>query len=125
MRVRSVSGAEKRWLKVFRTLNEFQARLFAADKALDLGRGGISRRSLVSERPELAEKLDTEAEYFERNATKMRYPDFRAKGLFVGSGVIEAGCKTVIGSRLKQFGNVLDCSRSQPDHRASLLPRQR
>jgi len=35
--------AEARWLKVFSTLNEFQARLFAADKALDLGRGGISR----------------------------------------------------------------------------------
>jgi hypothetical protein len=34
----------------------------------------------------------------------MRYPAFRAKGLFVGSGVIEAGCKTVIGSRLKQSG---------------------
>jgi len=33
---------EKRWLKVLSTLNEFQARLFAADKALDLGRGGIS-----------------------------------------------------------------------------------
>ena len=32
---------EKRWLKVLRTLNEFQARLFVADKALDLGRGGI------------------------------------------------------------------------------------
>lgn len=61
-------------------------------------------RSLVSERPELAGKLNTEAEYFERNAAKMRYPAFRAKGLFVGSGVIEAGCKTVIGSRLKQSG---------------------
>jgi hypothetical protein len=61
-------------------------------------------RALVSERPELAEKLATEAEYFERNAAKMRYPDFRAQGLFVGSGVIEAGCKTVIGSRLKQSG---------------------
>jgi hypothetical protein len=61
-------------------------------------------RSLVSERPELAGKLNTEAEYFERNAAKMRYPDFRAQGLFVGSGVIEAGCKTVIGSRLKQSG---------------------
>lgn len=61
-------------------------------------------QSLVSERPELAEKLSTEAEYFERNAAKMRYPDFRAQGLFVGSGVIEAGCKTVIGSRLKQSG---------------------
>src|SRR5438105_15452299 len=44
-RGRSVSGAERRWLRVFRTLNEFQARLFAADKALDLGRGGISRLS--------------------------------------------------------------------------------
>jgi hypothetical protein len=32
----------------------------------------------------------------------MRYPEFRAQHLFVGSGVIEAGCKTVIGSRLKQ-----------------------
>ena len=42
---RSVSGKERRWLKVFGTLNEFQARLFAADKALDLGRGGISRLS--------------------------------------------------------------------------------
>ncbi len=45
---RSVSGAERRWLKVFRTLNEFQARLFAADKALDLGRGGISRLSALT-----------------------------------------------------------------------------
>jgi len=34
----------------------------------------------------------------------MRYPKLRKQGLFVGSGVIEAGCKTVIGSRLKQSG---------------------
>jgi hypothetical protein len=34
----------------------------------------------------------------------MRYPQFRRQHLFVGSGVIEAGCKTVIGSRLKQSG---------------------
>lgn len=40
--------AEKRWLKVFGTLNEFQARLFLADKALDLGRGGISRISQLT-----------------------------------------------------------------------------
>lgn len=39
---RSRAKSERRWLKVFRTLNEFQARLFAADKALDLGRGGIT-----------------------------------------------------------------------------------
>jgi hypothetical protein len=47
-RMRSASGAEKRWLKVFRTLNEFQARLFAADKVLDLGRGGISRLAALT-----------------------------------------------------------------------------
>ena len=39
-----------------------------------------------------------------RNAERMRYPKFRRQHLFVGSGVIEAGCKTVIGSRLKQSG---------------------
>lgn len=47
-RGRSISGAERRWLKVFHTLNEFQARLFAADKSLDVGRGGISRLSALT-----------------------------------------------------------------------------
>ena len=32
----------------------------------------------------------------------MKYADYRNQGLFVGSGVIEAGCKTVIGKRIKQ-----------------------
>jgi hypothetical protein len=50
------------------------------------------------------EKIRTEADYFEKNAERMRYPGFRRQHLFVGSGVIEAGCKTVIGSRLKQSG---------------------
>jgi hypothetical protein len=39
---------ESRWLKVLGVLNEFQARLFVADKALDLGRGGISRMSALT-----------------------------------------------------------------------------
>ncbi len=34
----------------------------------------------------------------------MRYADFRAQGLFVGSGVVEAGCKTLIGQRMKRSG---------------------
>jgi hypothetical protein len=34
----------------------------------------------------------------------MRYAKFRAQGLFVGSGVVEVGCKNVIGQRLKQSG---------------------
>lgn len=63
-----------------------------------------SLRSTKSTNPEAREKIRTEAEYFERNAERMRYPKFRRQHLFVGSGVIEAGCKTVIGSRLKQSG---------------------
>jgi hypothetical protein len=42
--------------------------------------------------------------YFRNNAEAMRYDAFRDKGFFVGSGVIEAGCKTVIGVRLKASG---------------------
>lgn len=61
-------------------------------------------RSSESANPEVADKLRTEADYFERNAERMRYPEFRRQHLFVGSGVIEAGCKTVIGSRCKQSG---------------------
>ncbi len=61
-------------------------------------------RSIASSNPELDEKVRTAANYFENNAERMRYPEFRRQHLFVGSGVIEAGCKTVIGSRLKQSG---------------------
>ena len=61
-------------------------------------------RSLHSANPEVAEMIRIEAGYFEKNAERMRYPEFRRQHLFVGSGVIEAGCKTVIGSRLKQSG---------------------
>jgi hypothetical protein len=53
---------------------------------------------------ELAKTITNEAEYFDRNAERMRYPAFRAQGLFVGSGVVEAGCKVVIGARLKCSG---------------------
>ena len=42
--------------------------------------------------------------YFVKRAEQMRYGEFRAAGLFVGSGVIEAGCKTLIGKRFKNSG---------------------
>jgi len=61
-------------------------------------------RSIDSSNPELAETIRNTANYFETHAERMRYPEFRRQHLFVGSGVIEAGCKTVIGSRCKQSG---------------------
>lgn len=42
------SAQESRWLRVLSTLNEFQARLFLANQALDQGRGGISRISALT-----------------------------------------------------------------------------
>ena len=42
--------------------------------------------------------------YFRDNRTRMRYDDYLAKGWFIGSGVVESGCKTVVGKRFKQPG---------------------
>ena len=50
------------------------------------------------------EQIRIEREYFSHNAQRVRYPIFRKQHLFIGSGVIEAGCKTITGSRLKQSG---------------------
>jgi hypothetical protein len=87
--------SQKAWMKVH------QKRLLDKGKIEKLV---ASLRSLLPAHPVAAEKLQDEADYFEKNAERMRYPKFRRQHLFVGSGVIEAGCKTVIGSRLKQSG---------------------
>ena len=50
------------------------------------------------------DEIEKELGYFLNNAPRMRYKWFRSRGLFVGSGVVEAGCKSVIGQRLKQAG---------------------
>ena len=43
-------------------------------------------------------------DYVERNRERMRYPEFRAAGLCTSTGVVEAGCKVAIGTRLKRTG---------------------
>jgi len=95
------------------------AKLFPADEKLrkswarklirKLNRGRVEAvvtelRSFPTRKPEWRDILRIEADYFQRNRERMRYPKFRKQALFYGSGVIEAGCKTVIGSRLKQSG---------------------
>jgi len=51
-----------------------------------------------------AEAVDKELGYFVNNVKRMQYGTFRRQGFFIGSGVVEAGCKTVIGARCKQSG---------------------
>lgn len=51
-----------------------------------------------------AEAVEKELGYFVNNINRMQYGTFRKKGFFIGSGVVEAGCKTIIGARCKQSG---------------------
>lgn len=51
-----------------------------------------------------AEAVEKALGYFVNNVERMQYGTFRQRGFFIGSGVVEAGCKTVIGSRCKQSG---------------------
>jgi hypothetical protein len=89
------TAKQKAWMK------KHQRRLLDKGKIEKLV---LTLRAIDATNPEVIEKIRIEANYFERNAERMRYPRFRRQHLFVGSGVIEAGCKTVVGSRLKQSG---------------------
>jgi hypothetical protein len=64
----------------------------------------VARRRLEDLSPDVQEDLTTRIEYFERHQHRMRYKTYRQAGLFYGSGVVEAGCKAVIGQRLKNSG---------------------
>ena len=43
-------------------------------------------------------------DYFTTNAQRMRYPDFRAQGMHIGSGIAEAACKSIVSTRAKRCG---------------------
>jgi hypothetical protein len=51
-----------------------------------------------------AGELKTALGYFEHNACRMHYAHFKKLGLFIGSGAIEAGCKSIVGQRCKLSG---------------------
>jgi hypothetical protein len=85
---------QNRWIMIHQDLLE-EGRIETLVSAL---------RTTQTSNAEQAEMIRREAEYFEKNAERMRYTEFRRQHLFVGTGVIEAGCKTVIGSRCKLSG---------------------
>ena len=66
------------------------------DALLTSARGTIPPSKAKAARKALA--------YFQTNRTRMRYDLFRQKGYFIGSGVVEAGCKTIVGQRFKGAG---------------------
>lgn len=86
-----------------------QAKQWRAARSKELDQGAVeavlnSMRRLRPKALPAKEALRKEINYFATNKERMRYAKFRAANLFVGSGVIEAGCRTIIGQRLKESG---------------------
>lgn len=63
----------------------------------------VAKRDLPAA-PQAREEAQKEIEYFENNRSRMQYQTYVQAGYFIGSGVVEAGCKSVVGQRLKQSG---------------------
>ena len=61
-------------------------------------------RDLLPTNQDSLREARRELAYFSKNAERMQYDEYRGQGEFIGSGVIEAGCKNVVGARLKQSG---------------------
>ena len=85
------------------------AKQWSADQHENLETGDmeavlIAIGSHIPRAGEIGKKAAKEYEYFNNNRDRMRYDYFRSQELCVGSGVVEAGCRSVIGKRLKQSG---------------------
>jgi hypothetical protein len=70
---------------------------------LDTGRFGALLAAVRRHAPTCADARRT-LHYFQTNRHRMRYPEFHAQGLCTSTGVVEAGCKVAIGTRLKRTG---------------------
>lgn len=83
------------WYKKYRTILKEDPK-----GAAKLLRAARYRRSITKKNPE----IDAEIRYLQHNRTRMNYFEFRQKGLPIGSGVVEAACKNLIGARMKKSG---------------------
>jgi len=54
--------------------------------------------------PEMRRAVLHEVQYFRRHRSRMQYPAYRREGMMIGSGPVEAGCKRIVGQRLKGTG---------------------
>ena len=50
------------------------------------------------------EKIEKVLKYLRKNRHRMRYAEWKREGLMIGSGVVEAACKTLVAQRLKLSG---------------------
>lgn len=89
--------------------NKEEQNQWAEERKIELDDGNVEYVIKAIEKlaiqPEYNKEIcEREIGYFDKNKERMRYADFKKRGLFVGSGVMEAGCRTVVAQRLKQSG---------------------
>lgn len=61
-------------------------------------------RQLLAQGAQEPALVEEQLSFLERHHGRMNYGTYRRHGWFIGSGVVEAGCRTVVGKRLKQSG---------------------
>jgi len=89
------SSEAQAWYKKYRTILQEDPK--GASKLI---RAARYRRSTTRKNPD----IDAEIRYLQHNRARMNYFEFRQKGLPIGSGVVEAACKNLIGARMKKSG---------------------
>jgi hypothetical protein len=85
--------------------NNAEAKTWATARCAELD-GGKLQAIITALRPHIdsSDEAAKCATYIIRNRRRMRYPKFHAQGLCASTGVLEAGCKVAIGTRLKRAG---------------------
>lgn len=89
------SSEAKSWYKKYRTILKKEP-----NGTAKVIRAVRYRRDLAKKSPE----IEKEIKYLQHNRKRMNYFEYRQKNLPIGSGVIEAACKNLIGARLKKSG---------------------
>jgi hypothetical protein len=91
--------------KIIHSANSEERRQWIQQRYDELDEGSIEPllQALDQRAPEYDEARKC-AEYFRHNRERIRYPEFHAQGLCTATGVVEAGCKVAIGTRLKRSG---------------------
>lgn len=85
-------------------IKEQWIKLWDEDRIDEMIEAARARRASLGPAHDPDARLAGEIEYFHKHRNRMRYGTYRKLGYFYGSGVVEAGCKSVIGARLKQSG---------------------
>ena len=106
-------AAEHLWdaAKIIYEGQESKINNYAEKHIIFLNQGNIDKiiQSLKRLKPKykkIFKKISETIGYFSNNQKRMKYDEFKKKGYFIGSGIVESACKYVVAKRLKQSGMI-------------------